>query len=109
MNNFEINNTNKKNKLEEFMDKNEYTAEEKYKEMLGITEISMRRIVYESRNYLNKENLSKLEDMLTKENLNDEDLAKINKFIIDNGMPEDIIDNIIKNTIDEYSSILNQI
>ena len=47
--------------------------------------------------------------MISKENLSEEDLANINKFIVEKGMPEDVINKIIEDKVSEYSSLLDEI
>jgi len=99
----------KKKNLKEVMDKNKYTQEEQYDTVIQLTDLSLREIVFRSRDYLSEENFSKLEDMISKENLSEEDLANINKFIVEKGMPEDVINKIIEDKVSEYSSLLDEI
>lgn len=106
MNNFE---SFKKKNLKEVMDKNKYTQEEQYDTVLKITDLSLSEIVFQARDYLSEEDFSMLENMISKENLTEEDLANINKFIVEKGMPEDVINKIIEEETNEYASLLDEL
>lgn len=99
----------KKKNLKEVMDKNKYTQEEQYDTVLKITDLSLSEIVFQARDYLSEEDFSTLEDMISKENLSEEDLANINKFIVEKGMPEDVINKIIEEETNEYASLLDEL
>jgi hypothetical protein len=99
----------KKKNLKEVMDKNKYTQEEQYDTVIQLTDLSLREIVFQARDYLSEEDFSMLEDMISKENLTEEDLANINKFIVEKGMPEDVINKIIEEETNEYASLLDEL
>lgn len=99
----------KKKNLKEVMDKNKYTQEEQYDTVLKITDLSLSEIVFQARDYLSEEDFSMLENMISKENLTEEDLANINKFIVEKGMPEDVINKIIEEETNEYASLLDEL
>lgn len=108
MNNFE---SFKKDKLtlKEIMDKNKYTEEKQCKTVFNITGLSLKEIVFQAKDYLSEEDFSTLEDMISKENLTEEDLANINKFIVEKGMPEDVINKIIEEGTNDYASLLGEL